>query len=394
MPALEMAQETGKLLAWRKKEGEQVTKGEPLLEIETDKAVVEVEAPADGVLSAVSANTGDEIPVGKTIAWLLKPGESVPSGTSASNALTPRGASLQGMPSSFTPTDTPSHAVAAPRISPKARRLAKELGVEVERITGTGPGGVVSAEDVKAHANRPPSNPGPLPGSPAIAADPLSAVARLMAERTTRSWTSVPHFFVSRGVDCTALQAFHKEQAAQFEESDGGKLTITDILIAITARVLAEHPRLNASWDNGAMLPNADVNISIAMAVRDGVVNAVIHGAQKESLAGIAARRQQLTGLARGNKLRPTDIRGGTFSISNLGMYKVDAFTAIIPSPQVAILAVGNIADRVVALDGQPVVRSVMTMTLSSDHRVIDGARAGEFLRDLTNALQEPGKWL
>src|SRR5262249_15661750 len=153
------------------------------------------------------------------------------------------------------------------------------------------------------------------------------------------------------------------------------KLTITDILIAITARVLAKHPRLNASWDNGAMLPNADVNISIAMAVRDDVVNAVIHGAQKESLAGIAAHRQQLAGLARGNKLRPTDIRGGTFSISNMGMYKVDAFTAIIPSPQVAILAVGNIANRVVALDGQPVVRSIMTMTLSSDHRVIDGAR-------------------
>jgi pyruvate dehydrogenase E2 component (dihydrolipoamide acetyltransferase) len=392
MPALEMAQETGKLLAWRKKEGEQVTKGEPLLEIETDKAVVEVEAPADGVLSAISANTGDEIPVGKTIAWLLKPGESVPSGTCDGTALTARTASFQDRPSSPARTGAPSPAV--PQASPKARRLAKELGLEIEKIPGTGPGGVVSAEDVQAYADGIPSSRTRPVSSPTIDADPLSAVARLMAERTTRSWTSVPHFFVSRDVDCGALQAFHKEQAAQFEKSGGGKLTVTDVLIAIAARNLAKHPRLNACWNNGTILQNADVNISIAIAVHDGVVGAVIHGAQKESLASIAARRQQLTGLARSNKLQPSDISGGTFSISNLGMYKVDAFTAIIPSPQAAILAVGSISDRVVALDGKPVVRPVMTMTLSSDHRVIDGARAADFLRDLTDALQEPSKWL
>jgi len=390
MPALEMAQETGKLLAWRKKEGEQVTKGEPLLEIETDKAVVEVEAPGDGTLAAVSANVGDDIPVGQTIAWLLKPGEVAPANEAQEKSLSARGTSAPERSTSASTQTAESEAASAPQISPKARRLAKELAVDVGKIKGTGADGVITAEDVQAFADsKAVVSTGAVPVS-----EPLSAIARLMAERTTQSWTTVPHFFVSRDIDATALVEFQKTKSARIAQASGDKLSITDVLVGLVARMLEKHPRINSSWSDGTIKPNKDVNVSVAMAVRDGVVSAVVHSAQIKTLPEIAARRRELTELARNNKLKPADIAGGTFTISNLGMYKVDAFTAIIPQPQAAILAVGGINDRVVAVEGKPAVRPMMTITLSSDHRVIDGARAAEFLRDLADAIREPDKWL
>lgn len=396
MPALEMAQETGKLLAWRKKEGEQVTKGEPLLEIETDKAVVEVEAPGDGFLAAVTAKVGDEIPVGHTIAWLLKPGEQAPAAGSQQSSPSARATSAPDRVASAPAASPEVSTGALPQISPKARRLAKELGVEFSVIKGTGPDGVISAEDVQAFADAR-SVASTVPGAASTSAStsaPPSAIARLMAERTTQSWTTVPHFFVSRDVDAAALSEFQKSQAAKIASAGVGKLSITDMLVALVARVLDRHPRINASWVENNIKPSKDVNISIAMAVKDGVVSAVIHSAQNKSLQEICVKRQELTELARNNKLRPADISGGTFTISNLGMFQVDAFTAIIPQPQAAILAVGGISDRVVAVDGMPAVRPTMTITLSSDHRVIDGARAAEFMRDLVDAIRSPEKWL
>ncbi len=232
------------------------------------------------------------------------------------------------------------------------------------------------------------------PVDSAIESEPLSAIARLMAERTTQSWTAVPHFFVSRDVDAAALSDFQKVHAAQIEKAGAGKLSVTDVLVGLVAHVLEKHPRINSCWVNGAIRPNKEINISVAMAVKDGVVSAVIHSAQSKTPQEICAKRQELADLARSNRLRPADISGGTFTISNLGMFKVDAFTAIIPQPQAAILAVGGISDRVVAVDGKPAVRPTMTITLSSDHRVIDGARAAEFLRDLVDAILEPQKWL
>ncbi|MGB7847242.1 MAG: dihydrolipoamide acetyltransferase family protein [Candidatus Acidiferrum sp.] len=392
MPALEMAQETGKLLAWRKNEGEQVAKGEPLLEIETDKAVVEVEAPGDGVLAGIRAKAGDEIPVGQTIAWLVKPGEQPPVASetkSPSARATTAPARLAAAVSSVLAEVTQ----AAPQISPKARRLAKELGVDFSTIRGTGPDGVITAEDVQAFADGKSAGPAIVVGA-AAGGEPLSHIARLMAERTTQSWTQVPHFFVVRDVDCTELLKAQKGLATTIEQTYGARLSITDLLVALVARVLAKHPRLNALWKDGTIHSNKEVNISVAMAVKDGVVSAVIHNAHTTQLADICVQRQKLTELARSNRLRPADITGGTFTISNLGMYKVDAFTAIIPPAQAAILAVGGISERVVAVDSKPVVRPIMTVTLSSDHRVIDGARAAEFLGELASAIAEPNKWL
>jgi pyruvate dehydrogenase E2 component (dihydrolipoamide acetyltransferase) len=390
MPALEMAQETGKLLAWRKNEGEQVTKGEPLLEIETDKTVVEVEAPGDGLLAGITAKIGDEIPVGQTIAWLVKPGEQPPTATQTTSPSARATTAPDRTPSAAPPAAEGHAAAAAPQISPKARRLAKELGVDFTRIRGTGPDGTISSEDVQAAAN---SKKDVAPTAAAVVAiEPLSQVARLMAERTTQSWTSVPHFFLAQSVDAGAL--IDTQKKLSMGSAAGSAPTITDLLIALLARVLAKHPRMYSSWTGDGIRANADINISVAMAVKDGVVGAVIPQANQKEIAAISVLRRELTERARAGRLRPADIAGGTFTLSNLGMYKVDAFSAIITPPQCAILAVGAIADAVVPVEGKPGIRPVMTMTLSSDHRLVDGARAAEFLGDLVSAVRAPGSWL
>jgi pyruvate dehydrogenase E2 component (dihydrolipoamide acetyltransferase) len=390
MPALEMAQENGKLLAWRKKAGERVSKGEPLLEIETDKAVVEVEAPGDGILAGITAEVGAVIPVGETIAWLVAPGEKPPA-KAATTAPAARATSGAMQSSLAAPTHQNQTIASSPiQISPKARRLAKELGVEIENIRGTGPNGVITSEDVQAAANSKGST------APAVASvtamESLSQVARLMAERTTQSWTTVPHFFLVQTVDAGALIDTQKKLSGG--RAAGPAPTITDLLIGLLARVLEKHPRMNSSWTGDAVRANPEINISVAMAVKDGVVGTVIPKANKETVAAISVLRRELTERARAGRLRPADISGGTFTLSNLGMYKVNAFSAIITPPQCAVLAVGAIADAVVPLDGKPAIRPMMTMTLSSDHRVVDGVRAAEFFADLVSAIREPDKWL
>jgi len=395
MPALEMAQENGKLLAWRKKEGESVSKGEPLLEIETDKAVVEVEAPGDGILAGITAEVGAVIPVGETIAWLVAPGEKPPA-KAATSAPAARATSAAQAAAVAPAAARPAAAAgAAAQISPKARRLAKELGVDIARIQGTGPDGTITSEDVQAAANaKGAAAPTATTATAAVTAatEPLSQLARLMAERTTQSWTSVPHFFLVQSVDSGALIDAQKKLSAG--SAAGTAPTITDLLIKLIARVLEKHPRMNASWTGSGIRLNADINISVAMAVKDGVVGAVIPKANQQPIAELSVLRRELTERARAGRLRPADISGGTFTLSNLGMYKIDAFTAIITPPQCAILAVGAIADAVVPVDGKPGIRPMMNMTLSSDHRVVDGARAAEFLGALTGAIREPDKWL
>jgi len=248
--------------------------------------------------------------------------------------------------------------------------MAQELGVDISRIVGTGPGGTISGEDIQAAAK------------PAVAsAESLSTIARLMAERTTQSWTTVPHFFLAREVDASGLNAAR-------EQFGRDKFTHTDFLIALVARTLLAHPKMNASWTGNTIRLNSSVNISLAIAVPEGVVGAVIPNAAAAKLAEIATQRKDLAERAKSGRLRPADIAGGTFTISNLGMHGIDAFSAIITPPQAAVLAVGRISDRVVAVNGQPVVRPMMTITLSSDHRVTDGAQAAAFLNDLAGALE------
>lgn len=389
MPALEMAQETGKIVSWIKKEGDSITKGEPLLEVETDKAVVEIEAPGSGVLAGVKSIEGAVVPVGQTIAWIVAPGEKPPA-EPETPAPSARAMTEQARPGTaarrVAPTQAPAAkgAEAGGRASPKARRLAKELGVDLSRVKGTGPGGAVTTEDVQAAASA------PAPG----AAAGLSTVARLMAQRTTQSWTQAPHFFLVREVDASGLHVARERFGPPIERERGVKLTHTDLLLALTSRVLLNHPKMNASWTGNGIQLNPTVNISMAAAVQDGVVSAVIPNSAEISLADIAVQRKDLAERAKTNKLRPSDLTGGTFTVSNLGMYGIDAFSAIIVPPQAAILAVGRITDRVVPVDGKPGIRPILTLTLSSDHRVVDGAQAALFLKDLAEAIQDPEKVL
>jgi pyruvate dehydrogenase E2 component (dihydrolipoamide acetyltransferase) len=390
MPALEMAQETGKLIAWRKKEGDRVTKGEPLLEVETDKAVLEVEAPADGILAGIKASAGTDIPVGQTIAWIVAPGEKPPAEEAAQGAPAARASSATKTEPAAPPDRTGSAASrGAARISPKARRLAKELGVDITAVRGSGADGEILAADVQAAAAASGSVSAPARKEAGTIEVPGS-IGRLMAERSTQSWTTVPHFFVTREVEATALNAYRERIVAEIERTHGVRITHTDLLVALVARVLRKHPRLNASWTAAGIRLHDHVNVAVAIAVDDGVVTAVIPDAHKASLGDLATRRRDVAERARAGKLRPGDIADATFTISNLGMYHVDAFSAIITPPQAAILAVGAIADRVVAVDGKPAVRPVMTLTLSCDHRVADGARAALFLDDLVRAIREP----
>jgi pyruvate dehydrogenase E2 component (dihydrolipoamide acetyltransferase) len=398
MPALEMAQETGKIVSWVKKEGDTIKKGEILLEVETDKAVVEIEAAADGVLAAVKSQAGDVVPVGTTIAWILKPGEPVPTETATA---VPTGRTMTEQPRPAAAAATSATAASAPsgtsgedvKISPKARRLATEKGVDITKVRGTGPDGVITTDDVLA-AESQAVTPAPAAAANSASASYLPAIARLMAERTTHSWNQIPHFFLVRDIDAGELNKTREKLGPAIESAKGVKLTHTDLLVALVARVLTKHPKMNASFTGKNIQMNASVNISVAMAVKDGVVGPVIPKADIASLADIAVQRKDLTERARDNKLRPTDITGGTFTITNLGMYNIDSFSAIIVSPQAAILAVGRISDRVVAVNGQPMVRPMVTLTLSSDHRVVDGAQAAQFFNDLAEAIGTPANWL
>ena len=391
MPALEMAQETGKIISWLKNEGEAITKGQPLLEVETDKAVVEIEAGAEGILAGVKSKEGDVVQVGTTIAWILAPGETVPveSAAPAKTGRTMSAPAVMEMAASTESSVAPTVSKApggTPQISPKARRLAKEHGVDISRVKGTGPDGTISSEDIMAAAA---AGPAPVT-APVAGVEPLTGIARLMAERTTQSWQQAPHFFLVRDLDAGALNDAREKLGPAIERDRGVKVTHTDLLVALVARTLVKHPKMNASWVGQGIRLNPGINISVAMAVKDGVVGAVIPKADSTSLADIAVQRRDLTERARSGKLKPSDLADGTFTITNLGMYGIDAFSAIIAAPQAAILAIGRISDRVVPVNGQPGIRPMFTMTLSSDHRVVDGAQAALFLKDLADAFINP----
>ena len=412
MPALGMAQETGKLVTWFKREGEHVSQGEPVMEIETDKTTVEIEATASGILAGVMYQESDEVAVGQTMAWILEPGESVPEGDMVAHTAS------QGVPVEA-PKETPvvspvarrvaeQHGVDLARVkpsgkriqkddvlayldtqersgdgarlfpaSPKARRLARERGIELSNLSGTGPEGAVLAADVFGAGKT---------TLPTATTQSLSSIWGRMAEQVTHSWTSAPHFYLLREVNASSLI----EWRGHLKERTGKRVTFTDQLVRLVAAALRQHPRANNFWDDGAMIVNREVNIGIAVAVEDGLVVPVIHNADELTVSQITDRRQELVHRSQNKNLLLDDLQNGTFTISNLGMYGVDIFNAILNPPQAAILAVGRITDRVVPVAGRPMVQPMMYLSVSYDHRVIDGARGAEFLETLANLIEEP----
>jgi pyruvate dehydrogenase E2 component (dihydrolipoamide acetyltransferase) len=360
MPALGVAQDTGRVVRWLSAEGESVSKGQPLIEIETDKVTVELDAPADGTLAAVTSHAGDDAPVGSVIALILAPGE----------VLAPSGAP-SGDPS---PRRAPA--------SPVARRIARDRGIDLAALASR-LGRPVQARDVEAEPTTRDEVAGPE-ATDAVAS--VSDAWRTMSERTTATWTTTPHFALQREINASRLLSWQRIARAR----TGVRVTITDLLVRAAADALARHPALNRSWADGRLVQHAGIGIGLAVALEDGLVVPVIHDADTLGIAEIAARREAIVNRARERRLEPGDVQGGTFTISNLGMYDVDAFTAIINSPQAAIVAVGRILDRVLPLNGIPSVQPAMTITLSCDHRALDGARAGLFLQTLAETLEEP----
>lgn len=438
MPALGMAQETGTLLRWLVEEGATVKAGEPLMEVATDKVDMTVDASVSGTLAGISAREGEDIPVGQVIAYILAAGEKLPhpspphseEGADSGKAKTDRpdaaplaqsgggagsggvtaspvaarmaaehGIELAAIPAkggriqkedvaAYLESQKAAPAPGKVLASPKARRLAQEKGVELSAIAGTGPDGAVLAADVEQWQPAPVVQPLPAPAATAEAGEAISVSRgwQVMAQRLTESWTSVPHFYLVREVAASALQAWRSQAQARSDV----KITVSDLLVKVTAVALSRHPRVNASWIKGQIVANPTVNLGLAVAVEDGLLVPVLHGAESLGLREITSRRAELVERSQTGKLTLDDLSGGTFTISNLGMFGVDAFNAIVNPPQAAILAVGKIADRVVAVDGQPAVRPMLTLTLSCDHRVVDGARAARFLDELAGLIEDP----
>ena len=392
MPALELAQETGKVLRWLRVAGDTVVKGEPIVEIETDKVTVEIEAPASGVLREVSARAGDVVAVGKTIALIFAADEAANDTAVKASPLARKVAEEHGVDLARVKTaggriekaDVLAHVErhttsaadgVATRLlaaSPKARRLAAERGVDLGGLEGSGPGGAVVVADVPVEARTPGAG--------------VSSVWRIMAERMTASWTTAPHFYLVREVDVSRLTAWRERAGAQSDV----RITYPDVLVRVVAAALTRHPRVNVAWKDGAIFQHGGADIGLAVAIDDGLIVPVLRGADALTLAEIARRREDLVGRAQTGKLRPADIQGASFTLSNLGMYGVDAFNAIVNPPQAAILAVGRIVDRAVAVAGQVAVRPTVVLTLSCDHRALDGARAAQFLGTLADFIEEP----
>ena len=394
LPRLGQGMESGTIVRWLKSEGEPVEKGEPLFELDTDKVTQEVEAEAAGVLLKIAVSEG-EVPVGQTVAFIGEQGEAVPEVAPApptAVAEAPSNSLLQAKEE-----QVPAAAASGNgriKASPLARRLARERGIDLAALHGTGPEGRIVAEDVeRAEAGAPAAAPAsnrllqaPVPAGE-VERVPLTNIRKTIARRLTEAW-QIPVFQLQTSADMTRVNAL----VARLRERDPDvRVTVTDVLTKISAQALMRHREVNAEFTEDAILLHPSANVGLAVAAPQGLVVPVIRGAERLSLTEIAAVRGDLVGRSRENKLRAEDIEGGTFTISNLGMYAVERFTAVLNPPQAAIVAVGATEDRVVPFDGGTAVRPMVTLTGTFDHRAVDGAPAAAFLQTLKESLEDPG---
>lgn len=478
MPKFEMAQETGKVLAWLKREGELVNKGEALLEVETDKVNQEVESPATGILTGICAAPGQVVPIAAPIAYILKPGETAPDQLGASGAfssLDATGTAL-GKPSHVAPEPAPAPGAAepamqeTPKATPLAMRLAEELGVDLHKVNGTGPMGRITKEDVIAAEAaqaaaakaalearavdgkvravpaarrvareleidlRTVKGTGPdgriqpedvLAAQEALAAItapavvemaqpapvtpsgltirrvvPLTNIRKTIAERMLASVREAPQFTVSLDVDMTRSLGIVEDMKAAVQgvapDPSRPKITLTALLVKAVAYALVTHPGANASFSPDGIVEYEDVNVGVATAIDAGLIVPVVRSANTLGLRGIAAALADLTGRAREGKLKLEDLTGGTFTVSNLGMFGIETFTAILNPPQAAILAAGKVSKRAVVVatttgDDKVEIKPLASLTLTADHRVLDGASAARFLATIQSVLEHPG---
>lgn len=422
MPQLSLTMTEGTVVNWLKAEGDPVKKGEPVVEVETDKATVELEAPADGILGSILAPVGAVVPIGGPLSSVVDPRSknTIPDtlnsdGTKAgmrpalpeaSRRLfaSPRAKKIahkltvdlaqveaSGPGGRIVEADVLWHVNEKSRfekrvfVSPVAQRIAKGEGVDLRLVAGTGVGGRIMKEDVM-HATA----PMPVESGETVRKESVSRIHQIMAQRLAESWTAAPHFYLLREIRAEQLVNLRKNLLDAIEKRFNVKLTYTDLLVKMVSGLLRSHPRLNASWVENELLLHDQINIGVAVAVEDGLVVPVIHDADTLNFGEIAKARQGLVEKASDGKLHPQDLSGGTFTISNLGMYNIDSFNAVLNTNQSAILAVGSIVDRVIPVDGQPAVRPTMFATLTCDHRAVDGACGAKFLGELANTIENP----
>jgi pyruvate dehydrogenase E2 component (dihydrolipoamide acetyltransferase) len=371
MPKLGFIMTEGTILEWLKQPGDLIEKGEPILVVETEKVAIEVEAPAAGIMGPILAQPGTTVPVAETIGYILEPGEELP----------PVQAMFKGT-------------IKAPiKASPVAKRLASEHGIDLSSVKGSGPAGRIVKRDVQAHIEEGEKigAPPPAPVSAAWETRELTSIQKLAAERMTQSFGAAPHFYLSVDADVGEVVAVRDRLLASIGAKTGGiRVSYTDILVKSVARAIGSHPLINAVFERDHIKVFKEINIGVAVDTPDGLVVPVIHGANGKSLTEICRLRAELVEKAKSKKLNLDDLSGGTFTLSNLGMFDIDVFNAIINPPQAAILAVGKITEKPVVVNGEITVKPKMWLTLSVDHRVADGATAARFLQTLVSYLEEP----
>jgi len=437
MPKVSFIVTEGTIIEWLKKPGDRVEKGEPLLVIESEKATVVVEAPGTGVLSPELAPVGITVPVTTTIGYILEPGETAPK-LELETAARATPAKAAELPASAASQELPAESKDVVKASPAAKRLAREHGIDLAQVTGTGPGGRIVEQDVLAYADaqtreQPPVRAtgvarklgselgvdlstvaGTGPGgrvtaddvtqasvlrAGAVASVPservdLTPIQRIAAERMAQSFGSAPHFYLSVHVDMSQTVALREALLPVLEAQDGVRLSFSDILLCAVARALRAHPALNATFAAGHVERFQEINIALAVDTPRGLTVPVFRRVDRLPLAEIARRREDLVTRARGNRLTPDDLNGATFTVSNLGMFGIDVFQAIINPPQAAILAVGRISKQPLVVNDALQLRSAAWLTLSVDHRVADGASGARFLQDLVHWLEMPQQLL
>jgi len=405
MEALSPTMEEGRLVKWLKQEGDPVKAGDALAEVETDKAVMELIARADGVLRQVSVAAGETVPVGHVVAAILAPGESPREGPAAAR---PPAATAGTEKRETGNVATAPALVAAPveagrvRASPLAKRIAKETGVDLKLLQGSGPGGRVIKRDLERAATVAPAAaavqaevapfpvsrvPSPAPAG-AYEDVPLTQIRKTIAKRLVGSLGPIPHYFLTAEVDME--RAAEAREALNRQLGEQGKLSFNDIVIKATALALTKHRACNAWFQEDHIRYWNEVHLGMAVAVDDGLITPVIRNADRKSLAEIGREARALAEQARSRRLQPADYTGATFSVSNLGMFDIDQFTAVINPPEAGILAVGSIVPKPVGVDDRVAVRRRMRVTMSCDHRVIDGATGAAFLQTLKQMLENP----
>jgi pyruvate dehydrogenase E2 component (dihydrolipoamide acetyltransferase) len=426
MPRLSDTMEEGVISTWVKNVGDKVASGDVLVEIETDKAVMEYEAYEDGYLVKQSVSEGETVPIGAVIGVIADSPDAVPedSGDGGSEPEAAPAEEEQGekaeeiqeaaegteAESAGESADSSGDEAARPRTSPLARRLAKEYGLDINKIQGSGPKGRIVRADIEAareggaaEQTAPAAQPKEeaKPAAEKAATAPafddgraseelkVSNVRKVIARRLTESKQTVPHFYLRRTIDAEALKAFRAQINEQLS-STGVKVSFNDLIVKASATALKLHPAVNTSWVDDKLLQHHRVNVGVAVAVDAGLVVPVLHDTDKATLSEISTRTRELAGKARDGKLKPQEMSGGTFSVSNLGMFGVDSFSAVINPPEAAILAVGAMRQEPVVVDGEVVVRNRISLELSVDHRAVDGAVGAAFLKDLAEILEEP----